>query len=320
MVEALERNDVATVRELWFERELDWSPDEWIPVGWHGRLTAFAGPHRRIVEGWRVHDEMVRFRLAGDDGEAFATVIVNDQGLVRGLSVASEIRQGGFWIVLGCREREDEVLRAMYERLVDTPLGFGDGGAEPPRWPDPAYPQQMHLDVVVRDPDAAEAEVLALGATKLRDSGEFRVYADQAGHPFCLYASTDGPDPKPGRLGVLTRVVIDCPDPAVLATFWSQVLPYPERVEASSDRIVIARDDGTLPMIALQRVDDYRAPTWPDPPYPEQVHFDIGYDDRAPIEALALRLGARKIPPQGGSCPVYADPAGHPFCLCMTGE
>ncbi|MGP3979492.1 VOC family protein [Streptomyces sp. KR80] len=59
----------------------------------------------------------------------------------------------------------------------------------PPQWPDPAHPQQFHLDAGVTDLDAAERQVLALGATLL-DAGEggrgWRVYADPAGHPFCL--------------------------------------------------------------------------------------------------------------------------------------
>lgn len=320
LVEALERNDASTMRELWFEQELGWSPEEWIPEGWLARLEPLTGPNRHIIEAWCVHDEMVRFRLAGDLGEAYATVLVNDEALVFGVAVAAEIRQGGFGICLGCRDGEHETLNAFYERLIEAPLGFGDGGGEPPRWPDPAYPQQMHLDVLVRDLDAAEADVIKLGATRLRDSGEFRVYADPIGHPFCLYASPEGPDAPTGRLGVLVRVVIDCPDPEVLASFWSQILPFPRLVETDNDRVVIARDDGSLPMIALQRVNDYHAPTWPDPRYPEQVHFDIGYDDRAAMERRAVELGARKLPPQGGSCPVYVDPAGHPFCLCMTGE
>jgi catechol-2,3-dioxygenase len=59
---------------------------------------------------------------------------------------------------------------------------------QPPRWPDPAHPQQYHLDIAITgDIDSAEKEVLALGATKLLDGdGKFRVYADPAGHPFCL--------------------------------------------------------------------------------------------------------------------------------------
>ncbi|MBB5868265.1 catechol 2,3-dioxygenase-like lactoylglutathione lyase family enzyme [Allocatelliglobosispora scoriae] len=60
----------------------------------------------------------------------------------------------------------------------------------PPRWPDPAHPQQSHLDIDVDDIGVAEPRVLALGATLLRGGGGgktgFRVYADPAGHPFCL--------------------------------------------------------------------------------------------------------------------------------------
>ncbi|HVQ91130.1 MAG TPA: VOC family protein [Mycobacteriales bacterium] len=57
----------------------------------------------------------------------------------------------------------------------------------PPRWPDPAHPQQAHLDLLVRDVDPAEARVLELGASRLDAGGEqFRVYTDPAGHPFCL--------------------------------------------------------------------------------------------------------------------------------------
>jgi catechol 2,3-dioxygenase-like lactoylglutathione lyase family enzyme len=52
----------------------------------------------------------------------------------------------------------------------------------PPRWPDPARPQQLHLDVMVDDLEVAAGEVLALGATRL----EGPVFADPAGHPFCL--------------------------------------------------------------------------------------------------------------------------------------
>jgi hypothetical protein len=58
----------------------------------------------------------------------------------------------------------------------------------PPTWPDPASSMQMHLDFYVDDADAAEARVLAAGATKYdyQPGEHFRVYADPAGHPFCL--------------------------------------------------------------------------------------------------------------------------------------
>jgi catechol 2,3-dioxygenase-like lactoylglutathione lyase family enzyme len=56
-----------------------------------------------------------------------------------------------------------------------------------PRWPDPTYPQQLHLDITVDDADEAERAALALGAERLPGDGEnWRVYADPHGHPFCL--------------------------------------------------------------------------------------------------------------------------------------
>jgi predicted enzyme related to lactoylglutathione lyase len=61
----------------------------------------------------------------------------------------------------------------------------------PPEWPD-GTPQQIHLDLYVDDIAASHGEAVALGATLLKaasDTGSpegFQVYADPAGHPFCL--------------------------------------------------------------------------------------------------------------------------------------
>ena len=55
-----------------------------------------------------------------------------------------------------------------------------------PAWPDPARPPQAHLDFAVPDLDRAQEEVLALGATLLDGGRGWRVFADPAGHPFCL--------------------------------------------------------------------------------------------------------------------------------------
>jgi hypothetical protein len=59
---------------------------------------------------------------------------------------------------------------------------------QPPTWPTQDRPQQMHLDMLVDDLDAAEAAVLELGATRHPDQAgsSFRVFLDPAGHPFCL--------------------------------------------------------------------------------------------------------------------------------------
>jgi predicted enzyme related to lactoylglutathione lyase len=62
----------------------------------------------------------------------------------------------------------------------------------PPQWPAQQVPQQMHLDVIVDDLDAAEAAVLKLGATKheYQPGTTFRVFLDPAGHPFCLCSAS----------------------------------------------------------------------------------------------------------------------------------
>ncbi|WP_042387650.1 VOC family protein [Streptacidiphilus melanogenes] len=60
-----------------------------------------------------------------------------------------------------------------------------------PAWPGQDVPQQAHIDIGVTDLDAAQAQVLALGATLLEDwagTKSWRVFADPAGHPFCLCA------------------------------------------------------------------------------------------------------------------------------------
>jgi hypothetical protein len=60
----------------------------------------------------------------------------------------------------------------------------------PPEWPDGA-PQQVHLDLHVEDPRVAHVAAIGLGA-RLLQPGDFdaeqghQVYADPAGHPFCI--------------------------------------------------------------------------------------------------------------------------------------
>lgn len=88
------------------------------------------------------------------------------------------------WVAL----RDARDVRLSFQRV---------NGFRPPVWPDGDPPQQFHIDVTVDDIDAAEAAVLALGATKhTTQPGDpntggspednWRVYLDPAGHPFCL--------------------------------------------------------------------------------------------------------------------------------------
>jgi catechol 2,3-dioxygenase-like lactoylglutathione lyase family enzyme len=94
-----------------------------------------------------------------------------------------------------------------------------------------------------------------------------------------------------------------------LAAFYAAVLGLPITYQGL-DFVVVARDAQT-PGLAFQRAGDHRPPTWPDPAVRQQMHLDVMVDDVIVAAEAVLALGATKLP--GDS--VFADPAGHPFCL-----
>jgi predicted enzyme related to lactoylglutathione lyase len=107
-------------------------------------------------------------------------------------------------------------------------------------------------------------------------------------------------------------VVLDCPDPVVLARFYGALLDW--KVEASPEWGEV-RAEGQC--IAFQPVTDYTPPKWPGQDVPQQMHLDVIVDDLDEAEAAVLQLGATKHEHQPGTTfRVFLDPAGHPFCLC----
>jgi catechol 2,3-dioxygenase-like lactoylglutathione lyase family enzyme len=97
--------------------------------------------------------------------------------------------------LLGMQRVQDDAHWVVIGDAPDRPgLAFQIApGLQPPQWPDPGRPQQMHLDVAVSDIDRAEKQVLALGGRRLSGGGPgFRVYGDPAGHPFCLVRRSAG--------------------------------------------------------------------------------------------------------------------------------
>lgn len=111
---------------------------------------------------------------------------------------------------------------------------------------------------------------------------------------------------------------VDCPDPAALAAFYAAVLDWPI-VESDADWVALQAENGQ--MLCFQRVDDYRPPRWPGQDQPQQEHLDLWVDDLDLAEAQVLDLGATKHENQPGqSFRVFLDPAGHPFCLCLTDD
>lgn len=110
-------------------------------------------------------------------------------------------------------------------------------------------------------------------------------------------------------------IVIDCPDPDALATFYGTMLDW--KVEACADWVEVRADDGQC--ISFQRVQAYAPPRWPGQEVPQQMHLDVVVDDLDAAEAAVLGLGATKHEHQPGTTfRVFLDPAGHPFCLCLS--
>jgi catechol 2,3-dioxygenase-like lactoylglutathione lyase family enzyme len=107
-------------------------------------------------------------------------------------------------------------------------------------------------------------------------------------------------------------VALDCPDAGKLAAFYAEITGG--KVTFRDESWATVRCPGGR--IDFQTAGDYTPPSWPDPATPMQMHLDFDVDDLDATEARVLAAGATKydVPP-GDHWRVYADPAGHPFCL-----
>jgi catechol 2,3-dioxygenase-like lactoylglutathione lyase family enzyme len=106
----------------------------------------------------------------------------------------------------------------------------------------------------------------------------------------------------------LHHLVLDCPNPRALAEFYARLLDQPITYDGG-DFVVVAADDRSSGL-AFQRATGHRRPTWPSPEVPQQMHLDVMVEDPATGGADVLQRGAMRLDGD-----VYADPAGHPFCL-----
>ncbi len=117
-------------------------------------------------------------------------------------------------------------------------------------------------------------------------------------------------------------VVFDAADLAAESGFWAGVLGGSVDVEDHWHTVMV---DGQ-PRVGVQLAPGHVPPDWPDGTPPQQIHLDLWVDDIEDARATVTALGARLLqPPARTDLPdafeVYADPAGHPFCLCwVTGN
>ena len=111
-------------------------------------------------------------------------------------------------------------------------------------------------------------------------------------------------------------VVFDAADLKAESTFWAGLLGG--TVDAEDDwHMVCVEGQGR---VGIQLAPDHVPPQWPDGA-PQQMHLDLYVDDIAAAHEEAMSLGARLLKPADDvtateGFQVYADPAGHPFCLC----
>ena len=179
----------------------------------------------------------------------------------------------------------------------------------PAEWPGQEHPQQLHLDVKVPDLAAATADAVANGARLLRENEKWNTLADPSGHPFDLVRGDDVERPT------LWGVAFDVPDARASSQFWSALLGVGIAYDGEEGAML----DGDRPVL-FQVVENYNAPDWPDPSRPQQGHLDLDVHggDLDAAEEAALALGATRLPGGSQTFRVYADPAGHPFCLCVS--
>jgi catechol 2,3-dioxygenase-like lactoylglutathione lyase family enzyme len=114
-------------------------------------------------------------------------------------------------------------------------------------------------------------------------------------------------------------VVFDTADLAAESGFWAGILGGV--VDAEDDWHMVFVDGA--PRVGVQLAPDHVPPQWPDGSPPQQIHLDLWVDDFEVAHERVTSLGATVLKPaQGGDSPddfqVYADPAGHPFCLCWV--
>ena len=134
----------------------------------------------------------------------------------------------------------------------------------------------------------------------------------------------------------LRQVVLDSTDTRALAEFYRELLGFSYRRgdeppaagepdPAGQDWLVL-RDRAGTPRLAFQQVTELPEATWPTGPRPQQLHLDLTVSTTQDLDAQhqrVLALGARLLEDRSGDpdepLRVYADPAGHPFCIFVAG-
>lgn len=115
----------------------------------------------------------------------------------------------------------------------------------------------------------------------------------------------------------LSSTTVNCPDAGALADFYATITSGRVTYRHRSFATVLAPGG----RIDFQTVAEYEPPTWPESAT-ALLHLDFLVEDLDEATGVVEAAGARRLPfqPNAKHCLVFADPAGHPFCLTLLDE
>ena len=100
-------------------------------------------------------------------------------------------------------------------------------------------------------------------------------------------------------------IVLDCPDPEILARFYGALLDW--KVEASPTWGEVRADYGQC--ICFQPVQDYTPPVWPGQQVPQQMHIDVMVED---LDVGEFGIAVRMAQPEPGEAAAAQPSAPSP--------
>lgn len=119
-------------------------------------------------------------------------------------------------------------------------------------------------------------------------------------------------------------MVFECGDAERLATFWAEVLDLEKPGTGCEDVEWVTLEWAPVGRLSFHRLDGYQPPVWSGSSGDAQVPFDLLVPDLAQVDRVVLAAGGRPLSdvlnPGPKAWRVYADPAGHPFCLVSVPE
>jgi len=114
-------------------------------------------------------------------------------------------------------------------------------------------------------------------------------------------------------------VVFDAAELNAESSFWARLLGGTVHAEDDWHMVVVNGE----PRVGVQLAPDHVPPEWPEGTPQQQIHLDLWVDDFEEAHTEVMSAGARLLQAAASTesaddFQVYADPAGHPFCLCWV--